>query len=240
MRGMDLVLWEECDREASLRAARYQQALRRYDCRSVRSRTLEVGNLVLRQMLSGEGTGKWRAAQNFGVVRFPPQSAARKAQYFPLLPKRPADIEPSSTVAPPCSPHTVRSCSPPSRSTTHGLCRSLLSYTAASPCRQRDREQGDRDRGGKATSVGAAQQEPVMAGWLGRQRRHLHDLDEVRPQLHLCTGHDTMMPQLPRSIYFPGDRKLRSGCQNICKYNFRTSWDVKLTYNAEGEDQGNQ
>ena len=37
-----------------------------------------------------------------------------------------------------------------------------------------------------------------MAGRLGRQRRHLHDLDEVRPQLHLCTGHDTVTPQLPR------------------------------------------
>ena len=33
MRGMDLVLGEERRREAALRAARYQQALRRYHCR---------------------------------------------------------------------------------------------------------------------------------------------------------------------------------------------------------------
>ena len=55
MRGMDLVLGEECHREASLRAARYQQALRQYHYRSARSRTLEVGDLVLRRVLSREG-----------------------------------------------------------------------------------------------------------------------------------------------------------------------------------------
>ena len=38
MRGRDLVLGEERRREATLRAARYQQALRRYHCRSVCSR----------------------------------------------------------------------------------------------------------------------------------------------------------------------------------------------------------
>ena len=53
-RGMDLVLGEERRREAMLRAARYQQALRRYHCRSIRSRTLEVGDLVLRRVLSRE------------------------------------------------------------------------------------------------------------------------------------------------------------------------------------------
>ena len=58
MRGMDLVLGEERRREASLRATRYQQALRRHHCRSVRSRTLEVGDLILRQMLSREGLHK--------------------------------------------------------------------------------------------------------------------------------------------------------------------------------------
>ena len=47
-RGMDLVLGEERRREAALRAARYQQALRRYHCRNIRSRTLEAGDLVLR------------------------------------------------------------------------------------------------------------------------------------------------------------------------------------------------
>ena len=55
MRGMDLVLGEEHRREAALRAARYQQALGWYHCRSVCSRTLEVGDLVLRRVLSREG-----------------------------------------------------------------------------------------------------------------------------------------------------------------------------------------
>ena len=58
MRGADLMLGEERCREAALRAARYQQALRRYHCRSVRSRTLEVGDLVLRRVLSREGLHK--------------------------------------------------------------------------------------------------------------------------------------------------------------------------------------
>ena len=57
-RGMDLVLGEECHRETALRTARYQQALRRYHCCSVRPRTLEVGDLVLRRVLSREGLHK--------------------------------------------------------------------------------------------------------------------------------------------------------------------------------------
>ena len=55
---MDLVLGEEHRREAALRAARYQQALRRYHCRNIRSRTLEAGDLVLRRVLSREGLHK--------------------------------------------------------------------------------------------------------------------------------------------------------------------------------------
>ncbi|XP_073360046.1 uncharacterized protein [Aegilops tauschii subsp. strangulata] len=57
-RGMDLVLGEEGRHPASLRVARYQQALRPYHCRSVRSRTLEVGDLVLRWVVSREGLHK--------------------------------------------------------------------------------------------------------------------------------------------------------------------------------------
>ena len=57
-RGMDLVLGEERRREAALRATRYQQALRRYHCRNIRSRTLETGDLVLRRVLSREGLHK--------------------------------------------------------------------------------------------------------------------------------------------------------------------------------------
>ena len=55
---MDLVLGKERRRQASLRMARYQQALRRYHCRSVHSRMLEVGDLVLRRVLSREGLHK--------------------------------------------------------------------------------------------------------------------------------------------------------------------------------------
>ena len=49
---------EERRRQVSLRAARYQQALRRYHYRNIRPRMLEVGNLVLRRVLSREGLHK--------------------------------------------------------------------------------------------------------------------------------------------------------------------------------------
>jgi hypothetical protein len=52
---MDLMLGEERRHQASLQVARYQQALWRYHCRNVRPRTLEVGDLVLRRVLSREG-----------------------------------------------------------------------------------------------------------------------------------------------------------------------------------------
>ena len=58
MRGTDLVLGEEHRRETALRAARYQQALRWYHSRSIRPRTVEVGDLVLRRVLSREGLHK--------------------------------------------------------------------------------------------------------------------------------------------------------------------------------------
>ena len=80
MRGMDLVLGEERRREASLRAARYQQALRRYHYRSVRSRTLEVGDLILRRVLSREGLHKlspmWEGP--FRVAHVPRPRATRR------------------------------------------------------------------------------------------------------------------------------------------------------------------
>jgi len=57
-RETDLLLLEEGRRQAALRAARYQQALRRYDSRSIRPRTLEVGDLVLRRILNREGLHK--------------------------------------------------------------------------------------------------------------------------------------------------------------------------------------
>ena len=55
---MDLVLGAECRRKASLQATRYQQALRQYHCSNIGSRTLEVGDLVLRGVLSREGLHK--------------------------------------------------------------------------------------------------------------------------------------------------------------------------------------
>src|SRR4051812_33476881 len=54
-RGMDLVLGEERHCEVALRAARYQQALRRYHYRNIRSRTLETDDVVLRRVLFKEG-----------------------------------------------------------------------------------------------------------------------------------------------------------------------------------------
>ena len=79
MRGMDLVLGEEHHREATLWAARYQQALWRYHCRNIRPRTLEVGDLMLRRVLSREGLHKlspmWEGT--FKVVHVSRSGAAR-------------------------------------------------------------------------------------------------------------------------------------------------------------------
>ena len=73
------MLGEERRRVASLRVARYQQALRRYHCRNICSRTLEVGDLVLRRVLSREGLHKlspmWEGP--FMVVHVSRPSAAR-------------------------------------------------------------------------------------------------------------------------------------------------------------------
>lgn len=49
---------EERCHQASLHSASYEQALRRYHCRNVRSKTLEVSDLVLRRVLSREGLHK--------------------------------------------------------------------------------------------------------------------------------------------------------------------------------------
>ena len=73
------MLGEECRCQALLRAARYQQALRQYHCCSVCSRTLEVGDLVLRRVLSREGLHKlspmWEGP--FRVVHVSRHGAAR-------------------------------------------------------------------------------------------------------------------------------------------------------------------
>ena len=79
MRGMDLMLGEEHRQEAVIRATRYQQALRRYQCRNICPRTLEVGDLVLRRVLSREGLHKlspmWEGP--FKVVHVSKPGAAR-------------------------------------------------------------------------------------------------------------------------------------------------------------------
>ena len=54
----DLLLLEGLRRRAALGPAKYQQDLRRYHSRNVRSRTLEVGDRVLRRILSREGLHK--------------------------------------------------------------------------------------------------------------------------------------------------------------------------------------
>ena len=49
---------EEARCHAAVRAARYQQGLCRYHSHHIRRRTLEVGDLVLRSILSREGLHK--------------------------------------------------------------------------------------------------------------------------------------------------------------------------------------
>ena len=54
----DATLLEEDRLRAAVRAARYQQALRRYHNRRVRARCFEEGDLVLRRVQSAKGTHK--------------------------------------------------------------------------------------------------------------------------------------------------------------------------------------
>jgi hypothetical protein len=53
-----LLQLEEARCQAALRAARYQQGLRRHHNRHVRARTLEFSDLVFRRILSHEGLHK--------------------------------------------------------------------------------------------------------------------------------------------------------------------------------------
>jgi len=79
LRENDLLLLEEARRQAAIRAARYQQGLRRYHSRNIRPRTLEAGDLVLRRILSREGLHKlspmWEGP--FKVVHIARPGAAR-------------------------------------------------------------------------------------------------------------------------------------------------------------------
>jgi hypothetical protein len=53
-----LLQLEEAQCQVALHAARYQQGLRHYHSCHIRARTLEVGDLVLRRILSHEGLHK--------------------------------------------------------------------------------------------------------------------------------------------------------------------------------------
>ena len=52
LRAEDLALLKVTRCQATIRTARYQQGLRRYHSRHIRRRTLQVGDLVLRRILS--------------------------------------------------------------------------------------------------------------------------------------------------------------------------------------------
>ena len=58
LRQDDALLLEEDRLQAAVRAARYQQALRRYHSRKVNARSLEEGNLVLRHVQSAKNSNK--------------------------------------------------------------------------------------------------------------------------------------------------------------------------------------
>ena len=79
LRNAELALITEVRSQAAIRAARYQQELRRHHSRHVRARTLEVGDLVLRRILSREGLHKlspmWEGP--FRVVQISRPGAAR-------------------------------------------------------------------------------------------------------------------------------------------------------------------
>ncbi|XBI26981.1 hypothetical protein VPH35_051555 [Triticum aestivum] len=89
MRGMDLVLGEEHRREATLRAARYQQELRWYHCRNIRLWTLEVGDLMLRRVISREGLHKlspmWEGPLKFVHVSRPGATRLETQEGVPIL-----------------------------------------------------------------------------------------------------------------------------------------------------------
>ena len=58
LRQDDAMLLEEDRLRAAVRAARYQQALRRYHRRKVHARSFEEGDLVLRRVQSAKNSNK--------------------------------------------------------------------------------------------------------------------------------------------------------------------------------------
>ena len=79
LRQDDAMLLEEDRLRAAVRAARYQQALRRYHSRKVHARSFEEGDLVLRHVQSAKNsnelTPKWEGP--YRVTRVTRPSAVR-------------------------------------------------------------------------------------------------------------------------------------------------------------------
>ena len=79
LRQDDATLLEEDHLRAAVRAARYQQALRRYHSRKVHARSFEEGDLVLRHVQSAKNsnklTPKWEGP--YRVTRVTRPSAVR-------------------------------------------------------------------------------------------------------------------------------------------------------------------
>jgi hypothetical protein len=83
------VLLTEARSQATVRPARYQQGLGRYHSRHVRARTLEVGDLVLRKILSRDSLHKFSPMWEgpFRVVHVSRLGAARlKTENGDLVP----------------------------------------------------------------------------------------------------------------------------------------------------------
>ena len=76
LRQDDATLLEEDRLRAAVRAARYQQALRRYHSRKVHARSFEEGNLVLRHVQSAKNPNKlWEGP--YRVIRVTRLDAVR-------------------------------------------------------------------------------------------------------------------------------------------------------------------
>jgi hypothetical protein len=83
-----LLLLEEARYQVALRAARYQQGLHHYHSRHVRARTLEVGDLVLRRILSREGLHKlspmWEGPFKVTHISMPEMARLETAKGIPV------------------------------------------------------------------------------------------------------------------------------------------------------------
>ena len=79
LRQDDATLLEEDHLRAAVRAARYQQALRRYHSRKVHARSFEEGDLILRRVQSAKNsnklTPKWEGP--YRVIRVTRPGAVR-------------------------------------------------------------------------------------------------------------------------------------------------------------------